>query len=160
MRREGIVAKRRKKFRITTDSKHTDPIAPNILNREFNIAQPNAAWVTDVTYVWTHQGWLYLAAILDLCSRRVVGWASSANNDRELALEALERAATSRRPLSGLLHHSDRGSVYASLDYRKTLSNCAMTPSGESQDSCRMKLTPMWSFASERLRPRRGRVEA
>jgi hypothetical protein len=119
MRQEGIVAKRRKKFRITTDSKHTDPIAPNILNREFNIAQPNTAWVTDVTYVWTHQGWLYLAAILDLCSRRVVGWSAGANNDRALALEALERAKTSRQPRPGLLHHSDRGSVYASLDYEQ-----------------------------------------
>jgi transposase InsO family protein len=136
MRREGIVAKRRKKFRITTDSKHPDPIAPNILNREFDIAQPNAAWVTDVTYVWTHQGWLYLAAILDLCSRRVVGWATSANNDRELALEALGRARTSRRPHPGLLHHSDRGSVYASLDYRTALSNCAMTPSMSRKGDC------------------------
>jgi transposase InsO family protein len=136
MRREGIVAKRRKSFRITTDSKHTDPIAPNILNREFYIAQPNPAWVTDVTYIWTHQGWLYLAAILDLCSRRVVGWATSANNDRELALEALGRATTSRRPRPGLLHHSDRGSVYASFDYRKTLSNCAMTPSMSRKGDC------------------------
>jgi putative transposase len=136
MRREGIVAKRRKKFRITTDSKHADPIAANILNREFNTTQPNTAWVTDVTYVWTHQGWLYLAAILDLCSRRVVGWATSANNDRELALEALERATTSRRPHPGLLHHSDRGSVYASFDYRKTLSNCAMIPSMSRKGDC------------------------
>jgi transposase InsO family protein len=136
MRREGIVAKRRKKFCITTDSKHPDPIAPNILNREFDIEQPNTAWVTDVTYVWTHQGWLYLAAILDLCSRRVVGWATSANNDRELALDALERATNSRRPLPGLLHHSDRGSVYASHDYRTTLANCAMTPSMSRKGDC------------------------
>jgi putative transposase len=136
MRRERIVAKRRKKFRITTDSKHTDPIAPNILNRDFNVAQPNTAWVTDVTYVWTHQGWLYLAAILDLCSRRVVGWATSANNDRQLALQALERAKTSRRPRPGLLHHSDRGSVYASLDYRDALSSYAMTPSMSRKGDC------------------------
>ena len=136
MRREGIVAKRSKNFRITTDSNHTDPIAPNILKREFNVAQPNAAWVTDVTYVWTHQGWLYLAAILGLCSRRVVGWATSANNDRQLALGALERAATRRRPPPELLHHSDRGSVYASLDYRKALSNYAMTPSMSRKGDC------------------------
>jgi len=136
MRREGIVAKRSKNFRITTDSNHTDPIAPNILKREFNVAQPNAAWVTDVTYVWTQQGWLYLAAILDLCSRRVVGWATSANNDRQLALDALERAATRRRPPPELLHHSDRGSVYASLDYRKALSNYAMTPSMSRKGDC------------------------
>jgi transposase InsO family protein len=136
MQQEGIVAKRRKKFCITTDSKHSDPVAPNILNREFNIAQPNTAWVTDVTYVWTQQGWLYLAAILDLCSRRVVGWAASANNDRQLALEALERAKTSRRPRPGLLHHSDRGSVYASRDYRNKLSSYAMIPSMSRKGDC------------------------
>ena len=111
MQREGIVATRRKKFRVTTDSKHSDPIAPNILDREFDVALPNKAWVTDVTYVWTHQGWLYLAAILDLCSRRVVGWATSGCNDRQLALDALDCATTTRHPCPGLLHHSDRGSV-------------------------------------------------
>ena len=116
MRREGIVAKRRKRFRTTTDSKHTDPIAPNVLNRDFDVPLPDRAWVTDVTYVWTLQGWLYLAVILDLCSRRVVGWAASANNDRQLALVALALANTARRPSGGLVHHSDRGSPYASDD--------------------------------------------
>jgi putative transposase len=111
MHRAGIVAKRRKKFVATTDSKHNDPIAPNLLNREFDVELPNTAWVTDVTYVPTQQGWLYLAAILDLCSRRVVGWASSKHNDRQLALDALTCANASRRPCPGLLHHSDRGSV-------------------------------------------------
>jgi putative transposase len=121
MRQEGIVGKKRKKFCVTTDSRHADPIAPNVLQRHFEAPAPNVAWVTDVTYVWTHEGWLYLAAILDLCSRRVVGWATSANNDTALALDALGRAQSSRMPLVGLVHHSDRGSVYASGDYRDAL---------------------------------------
>ena len=136
MQREGIVATRRKKFRVTTDSKHSDPIAPNILDREFDVALPNKAWVTDVTYVWTHQGWLYLAAILDLCSRRVVGWATSGCNDRQLALDALDCATTTRHPCPGLLHHSDRGSVYASGDYRNALTMFSMIPSMSRKGDC------------------------
>jgi putative transposase len=136
MQQEGIVAKRRKKFCITTDSKHADPIAPNVLNRVFEVALPNTAWVTDVTYIWSLQGWVYLAAILDLCSRRVVGWATSAHNDRQLALDALEWANTTRQPRPGLLHHSDRGSVYASSDYRKALANFAMIPSMSRKGDC------------------------
>ena len=114
MRQEGIVGKKRKRFCVTTDSRHVDPIAPNILQRNFDAPVPNAAWVTDVTYIWTHEGWLYLAVILDLFSRRVVGWATSANNDSKLALDALKRAKGCRMPLAGLVHHSDRGSLYAS----------------------------------------------
>jgi putative transposase len=136
MRQEGIVARRRKKFRTTTDSKHADPIAPNILNRQFDVELPNTAWVTDVTYVWTLQGWLYFAAILDLCSRRVVGWATSAHNDRQLALDALHGATSARHPSPGLLHHSDRGSVYASGDYRDALTHRAMIPSMSRKGDC------------------------
>jgi transposase InsO family protein len=137
MHQEGIAAKRRKRFKVTTtDSKHADPIAPNILEREFDVALPNTAWVTDVTYVLTLQGWLYLAAILDLCSRRVVGWATSAHNDRQLALNALQQAEASRSPSAGLLHHSDRGSVYASSDYREALASHAMVPSMSRKGDC------------------------
>ena len=136
MRREGIVCKRRKKFRITTDSKHADPIAPNVLNRDFTVALPNRVWVTDVTYVWTRQGWLYLAVILDLCSRRVVGWAASATNDRQLALDALAHASQARKPLGGLLHHSDRGSTYASGDYRNALTDLGMIASMSRKGDC------------------------
>jgi putative transposase len=121
MRKEGIIGRRKKRFRKTTDSNHPDPIAPNVLERDFHVDLPNTAWVTDVTYVFTHQGWLYLAVILDLFSRRVVGWAASANNDRALALDALQGAVTLREPAIGLIHHSDRGSVYASGDYRGAL---------------------------------------
>ena len=117
MQREGIAARRKRRFRITTDSKHTHPVAPNLLERDFTAAVPNARWVTDVTYIWTREGWLYLAAILDLFSRRVVGWAAGASNDRALALQALEQARKQRLPTQGLVHHSDRGSVYASSDY-------------------------------------------
>jgi transposase InsO family protein len=129
MRREGVAAKKRKKFCVTTDSRHADPIAPNVLQCDFDVALPNVAWVTDVTYVPTHEGWLYLAAILDLCSRRVVGWAASANNDRQLALDALARATSTRTTSAGLIHHSHRGSVYASGDYRDALDNVGAVPS-------------------------------
>jgi putative transposase len=136
MRREGIVAKKRKKFCITTDSRHTDPVAPNVLLRDFDIARPNTAWVTDVTYVATREGWLYLAAILDLCSRRVVGWATSGHNDRQLALDALARATSTRKPSAGLVHHSDRGSVYASGDYRGALDDMGAVPSMSRKGDC------------------------
>jgi len=121
MRREGIVGRKKRRFRKTTDSNHPDPIAPNVLARKFDTELPDTAWVTDVTYVWTYEGWLYLAVILDLFSRRVVGWAASANNDRALAMSALDRATSTRAPGTGLIHHSDRGSVYASGSYGDAL---------------------------------------
>jgi putative transposase len=121
MREEGIRARQKRRYRRTTDSNHTHPIAPNVLDREFTAKAQNKAWVTDVTYIATDEGWLYLAAILDLFSRRVVGWATSATNDTTLALDALDRALRARRPTPGLVHHSDRGSPYASEDYRRAL---------------------------------------
>ncbi len=137
MRLEGVVGKKRKKFCITTDSRHDNPIAPNVLQRQFDARRPDAAWVTDVTYVWTHEGWLYLAAILDLCSRRVVGWATSAQNDTQLALDALARAKGLRMPLLlGLVHHSDRGSVYASGDYRAALKTLGAVASMSRKGDC------------------------
>ena len=136
MRKAGIVARRKRRFRRTTDSNHPHPIAPNVLDRNFDATVPNTVWVADVTYVWTLEGWLYLAAILDLFSRRVVGWATSANNDRELALEALERAVTSRTPRPGWLHHSDRGSVYASGDYDDALTKLGAVKSMSRRGDC------------------------
>jgi transposase InsO family protein len=136
MRSEGIVGKKRKKFCVTTNSRHDHPIAPNVVQRDFEAPTPNAVWVTDVTYVWTHEGWLYLAAILDLCSRRVVGWATSANNDTALALAAWARARASRTPLAGLVHHSDRGSVYAIGDYRAALKACGALASMSRKGDC------------------------
>ena len=136
MRREGLAARRKRRFRKTTDSKHNDPIAPNVLARDFDVELPNTAWVTDVTYVWTLEGWLYLAAILDLFSRRVVGWAASAHNDRALALEALTNAFGERKPSPGLLHHSDRGSVYASIDYGDALTAMGAVKSMSRKGDC------------------------
>jgi putative transposase len=134
MRQEGIVARKKRRFRKTTDSNHSHPIAPNVLARNFNVELPDTAWVTDVTYVWTHEGWLYLAAILDLFSRRVVGWAASANNDRALAISALDRATSARAPAA--VHHSDRGSVYASGDYGDALMSIGAVKSMSRKGDC------------------------
>lgn len=136
MREDGIQARRKRPFRRTTDSNHTQPIAPNVLDRQFDVKAPNHAWVTDVTYIPTDEGWLYLAAILDLFSRRVVGWATSATNDRALALDALEHALRTRRPVAGLLHHSDRGSPYASEDYRAALARRGIVASMSRTGDC------------------------
>jgi transposase InsO family protein len=136
MREEGIVARKKRRFRRTTDSNHPHPIAPNVLERDFHVELPNTAWVTDVTYVWTYEGWLYLAAILDLFSRRVVGWAASANNDRALALSALDRAIATRAPTPGMIHHSDRGSVYASADYGEALKKLGAVKSMSRKGDC------------------------
>jgi putative transposase len=110
MRQRGLAGRRRRRFRATTDSHHTLPVAANVLDRQFAQPAPDVAWVTDITYVATGEGWLYLAVILDLCSRLVVGWAVSERITRELTLNALEMALVRRRPLRGLVHHSDRGS--------------------------------------------------
>jgi putative transposase len=139
MKSAGLAARTRRRFRITTDSKHAFPIAPNVLERDFTASKPNQAWVTDITFVWTQEGWLYVAAILDLFSRRVVGWATSANVDRHLALSALNNALQTRRPPAGLVHHSDRGSTYASGDYRRALEThdieCSMSRKGDCWDN-------------------------
>jgi transposase InsO family protein len=129
MREDGIRARQKRRFRRTTNSNHADPIAPNVLQRDFAAEAPNQSWATDVTYIHTAEGWLYLAVMLDLFSRRVIGWAASITNDRVLALEALDRALTARRPKPGLVHHSDRGSPYASDDYRRTLAQRGLVPS-------------------------------
>jgi putative transposase len=139
MRENALVARSRRRFRTTTDSKHAFPIAPNILERDFTARAPDQAWVTDITFLWTNQGWLYLAVILDLFSRRVVGWATSQNVDRHLALAALDKALACRRPSAGLVHHSDRGSTYASTDYREALESrgiqCSMSRKGDCWDN-------------------------
>ena len=139
MRENDLAARTRRRFRTTTDSKHSFPIAPNVLERDFTALGPDQTWVTDITFVWTAQGWLYLAVILDLFSRRVVGWATSRNVDRHLALAALDMALAHRRPTAGLVHHSDRGSTYASGDYRRALDargiECSMSRWGDCWDN-------------------------
>jgi putative transposase len=137
MRAAGIVGRQKRRFRRTTDSNHLNPIAPNVLARDFEPAAPNHAWVGDVTYIATAEGWSYLAVLLDLCSRRVVGWAMSTTNDTALALAALQAAVTTRRAVPrGLVHHTDRGSPYASDDYRKALAQHGMTQSMSRTGDC------------------------
>ena len=137
LRQQGLAARRRKRFVRTTDSKHAHPVAENILARDFLPAAPNATWAGDSTYIWTAEGWLYLAVVLDLFSRRVVGWAVSERIDATLALDALA-AALHGRPAPGL-HHSDRGSQYASGDYRRLLKErgitCSMSRKGDCWDN-------------------------
>ena len=110
-----------RRFRVTTQSRHPFPIAPNVLARQFERTGPDQAWVTDITYIPTGEGWLYLAVILDLCSRFAVGWAMNERITDDLTLDALGMALARRRPPQGLLHHSDRGSQYASGDYQRVL---------------------------------------
>ena len=121
MRQQDIAARKKRRFVRTTDSRHNQPVAPNLLERNISPGQPDCTWATDITYVGTRQGWLYLAVIIDLFSRRIVGWAMSENIDRHLVLNALDMALKGRQPPRGLLHHSDRGSQYASTDYQQAL---------------------------------------
>ena len=136
MRELGIKSRRKRRFKATTDSGHKLPVADNVLDRKFDVDAPDIAWVTDITYVWTDEGWLYLAAILDLFSRRVVGHAMSERIDRALVLQALRDAVGRRVPDAGLLHHSDRGSQYASGDYQHALSERGITCSMSRKGNC------------------------
>jgi putative transposase len=122
MKSNGIKAKTKKKFKRTTTSQHKQPIAADLLEREFTASAPDKAYVTDITYIWTMEGWLYLAVVLDLFSRMVVGWAMSQWINSSLVSEALIMAIRSRRPGKGLIVHSDKGAQYASYDYRRLLS--------------------------------------
>jgi transposase InsO family protein len=133
---KGLRGRSKQRFVCTTDSKHDDPVAPNVLERRFETTMPNEAWVGDVTYIATAQGWLFLAVLLDLFSRRVVGWATSDTNDRTLALAALDHALQSRRPRAGLVHHTDRGSPYASEDYRAALTQRGIVASMSRTGDC------------------------
>ena len=144
MQEQGLRARARKRFKSTTMSDHDQPVAANLLNREFTAAAPNQRWVGDTTeFVVGSSGKLYLAVILDLFSRFVVGWAVSAVNDRHLAIRALDAALKRRCPDSGLLHHSDQGSTYASEDYRKILEaqgiTCSMSRRGDCYDNAVME---------------------
>ena len=139
MREDGLRARKRRRFRKTTQSSHPHPVAPNLLGRRFDVEGPNRAWVTDLTYVWTLQGWLYLCVILDLFSRRVVGWSMDSRIDQHLTLSALRMALSHREVAQGLVHHSDRGSQYAAGAYRKVLTahglECSMSRKGDCWDN-------------------------
>ena len=145
MSANGIRAKQRRKFVATTDSKHDLPVADNVLGRDFSVEEPNRVWASDITYVPTDEGWLYLAGVLDLCSRTAVGWSMSDSLERQLVMDALEMAYRRRQPGKGLLHHSDRGSQYASDDYRNLLKDYGMQMSMSRKGNC-WDNAPMESF--------------
>ena len=136
MRLEGLRAKGSKKFRATTDSSHHKPVAPHLLQRNFAVATPNTVWAGDITYLWTGQGWLYLAVVIDLFSRKVVGWAVSSAIDSALVVLAFERAIVRRRPDKGLMFHSDRGVQYASELFRHKLQQVGAVQSMSRKGNC------------------------
>jgi putative transposase len=136
MRAQGLTPPTPRRHRITTVANSADVPAPNDLDRNFSATRPNQRWVTDITYVWTGEGWAYLAAILDLFSRRVVGWALGSTLHTNLALSALESAIFVRQPDAGLLHHSDRGCQYTSFDYRTRLQELGVIVSMSRRGNC------------------------
>ncbi len=136
MTRLGLKARYPKRFKVTTGSKHSEAISPNSLDRQFDVVAPNQAWTTDITYIWTLEGWLYLAVVIDLFSRQVVGWAAADHMKTTLCVSALQMAFWRRKPKPGLLHHSDRGSQYASHEYRKHLSIMKMEQSMSRKGNC------------------------
>ena len=136
MRGLGLTPPMRRRHKITTQANVTHAVAPNVLARDFTATRPNERWVTDITYVWTDEGWSYCAAILDLFSRSVVGWAVSASLSTTLPLAALDMAVRRRRPGQGLVHHSNRGCQYTSGDYREQLSALGVTVSMSRKGNC------------------------
>ena len=136
MRENGISVVRTRKHKVTTDSDHKFNIAPNLLDRDFMADAPNRKWAGDISYVWTREGWLYLAVILDLHSRRVIGWAVSNRMKRDLAIRALNMAIAFRAPPKGCIHHTDRGSQYCSHDYQKILRQHGFKVSMSGKGNC------------------------
>jgi transposase InsO family protein len=136
MKENGLQARARKKFRATTDSNHSLPVSPNLLKRNFQADAPNKVWTGDITYCWTGEGWLYLAVIIDLFSRQVVGFAMSERMTRRLVIDALRMAWFRRRPSPGLIFHSDRGSQYASGDFQRLLKAFGMRGSMSRKGDC------------------------
>ncbi len=131
-----LKVKQKRKYKVTTDSKHNFPVARNVLNRDFSPSAPNQVWGTDITYLWTQEGWIYLAVVIDLYSRRVVGWSIDRRMKKALVIRALMMAVNLRKPPPGLIHHSDRGSQYASHDYQKLLKQHKMIGSMSRKGNC------------------------
>lgn len=154
MHEHGIRARHKRRYRVTTDSRHGLPVAPNRLKREFTPAAPNQTWTSDITYLWTDEGWLYLAIVLDLFNREVVGWSLKPSMTADLATDALTMAWFRRRPGPGVVLHSDRGSQYASSAFQAKLAaygmNCSMSRKGNCWDNAP---TESWfnSFKNERI---------
>jgi transposase InsO family protein len=145
LKRQGLCPRYKRPYRVTTDSAHHKPIAPNVLDRRFNGWQINQAWVADITYVATGEGWLYLACVMDLASRRIVGWSMSDRIKAELVCQALHSAYGRRKPSAGLIMHSDRGSQYASDRHRQLIKDCGMIQSMSRTANC-WDNAPMESF--------------
>jgi len=139
LREDGLQSKTKKKFNATTNSKHSHPVAPNLLEQDFKTQIPNAIWVSDITYIWTNEGWLYLATTMDLFSRGVVGWSIDARMKSSLVVSALDMALNARKPMEGLIHHSDRGVQYPAKPFQKLLSSdgiaCSMSRRGNCYDN-------------------------
>jgi transposase InsO family protein len=139
MRQLGIKAKAKRKFKATTDSKHNLPIAPNVLDQNFDVAGPNEVWAADITYIPTQEGWLYLAVCIDLYSRMVVGWSMDSRITKQLVVDAFNMASRNRPDARGLIHHSDRGSQYASQEFQNILQSynmiCSMSRRGNCYDN-------------------------
>ena len=136
MRENGLRARQKRRFRRTTDSLHAFPVAPNLLDQDFTAEGSNEKWGADISYLWTREGWLYLAVVIDLFARRVVGWAVSDRLHKELPLAALRQALVLRRPPAGLIHHSDRGSQYCSIDYQAELRKHGLLVSMSGKGNC------------------------
>jgi putative transposase len=136
MRENDLKARQKTRFKKTTDSDHGGPVATNVLGQDFAAGGPNEKWGVDISYVWTAEGWLYLAIVLDLFSRRIVGWAMSDRMKKGLAIEALQRAVAQRRPRPGLVHHSDRGSQYCSADYQALVRRHGFIASMSGRGNC------------------------
>jgi putative transposase len=154
MRLHGICAKQKHPFRPrTTDSHHCEPIAPNRLKRLPALTAPDRAWVADITYVWTVAGWVYLAAVMDLCSRKIVGWSIGNSLESSLVKEALKQALLVRRPAPGLLHHSDRGIQYASSAFQALLLTYKIVPSMSAKANCydNAAMESFWSTLKSEL---------
>ena len=136
MREAGVQVRHRKKFKVTTNSNHKQPVFENLLTRQFDVPQIDQVYASDVTYIWTQEGWLYLAVVIDLCSRKVVGWSMSTRMKAQLVCDALQMAIWRRRPEAGLIHHSDRGSQYASRAFRKLLKSHGFRGSMSRKGNC------------------------
>jgi putative transposase len=157
MRQNGIQVIRSRKFKRTTDSDHAFNIAPNLLQQDFTATGPNQKWAGDITYVWTREGWVYLAVIIDLFSRRVVGWAISNRMKQDLALRALNMAIAIRRPPSGCIHHTDRGSQYCAHDYQKMLRRHGFKVSMSGKGNCYDNSAPSRPICFANRLPGNGR---
>lgn len=136
MKQMGLRSCTVKKYKATTNSKHNHPVFENVLNQNFNVTAPNKVWVADITYIPSHEGWVYLASVMDLCTRKIVGWCAAERMTKELVLGALNMAYERQQPDEGLIHHSDRGVQYASVEYRQELAKFKMIGSMSRKGNC------------------------